>query len=292
MGAHRALSRSSSFLLPRLAASSALVLALMALLSAAPAAAAGGTYVRLAQLTPDLAGTELVLSSVSDPQRGVTIGGVAYGALSDYRLIQPGDYVVGIQPAGGGGPQLVSTTLNATAGAAYTLAAVGGKTESGLSVFTDDLTPPGAGQGKVRIIDAAPPEPVLDVHGPGGEPFALGVPCGAASDYRTLPAGPTVLTVGRPGGPTVDLPVAVAANQVASVVLVDRGGTIAAEVRVDAQGPVAIPPGPMKAGGGGAAGDRPGTTVGVFTFGALAAGAAALSALLSRRTRGARPHSC
>jgi hypothetical protein len=286
MGSHRAASRISQ--LPALVAVTALAFLGTALLMAAPAFAATGTYVRLAQLTPDMAGSDLVLSSVSDPQRSITIPGVDYGGLSEYRLVQPGDYVVGITPAGSTQTASVSLTLNAMAGASYTLAAVGrAANQTGLSVLTDDLTPPEPGSAKLRVIGAAPNAPTLDVRGPGGD-VAIGLPYAGASGYRSLPAGATTLVVGPPGGATVDIPVTLAPNQVVSVVLVDRGGSIAADQRVDAEGPTRIPPGAVKAGFGGAAPGQPGETTGVITFGLLAVAAAALAVGLSRRNGGSR----
>jgi uncharacterized protein DUF4397 len=286
MGSHRAATRSA--LHPRMAAAGALAFMIMALLSAAPASAATGTYVRFAQLTEDMAGNELLLSSVSDPQRSVTIPGLTYGGLSEYRLVQPGDYVAGIAPKGSAGTPAVSLTLNAMSGGAYTLAAVGKSSKTGLSILTDDLAPPEPGNAKIRVIGAAASAPTLDVRGPGGE-IALGLPYAQASAYRSVPAGPSTLTVGAPGGATASLPINVAANQVASVVLVDRGGAIAADVRVDAEGPAQIPPGAIKAGFGGAVAGQPSEATGVITFGVLAAAAAVLSRVLSRRTRSARP---
>jgi Domain of unknown function (DUF4397) len=289
MGSHRAAPRSTH--LSTLMAAIALALLATALLVAAPAFAATGTYVRLAQLTQDMAGADMVLSSVSDPQRSVTIPGVGYGSLSAYRLIQPGDYVVGITPKGSTGTPAVSLTLNAMPGTSYTLAAVGRPAnQTGLSVLTDDLTPPPPGNAKLRVIGAAPDSPTLDVRGPGGD-LALGLPYAGASGYRNLPAGTTALVVGPPGGATVDIPVNLAANQVASVVLVNRDGAIAANLQVDAEGPARVPPGAIKAGYGGAAPGQPGPATGVITFGVLAGAAAALATALSRRTGGARPRS-
>ncbi len=291
MGSHRA--ATGPALCSRMAAAGALAFMIMALfsmslLSVSPAAAATGTYVRFAQLTQDMAGNELVLSSVADPQRSVTIPGQPYGGLSEYRLVQPGDYVAGITPKGSAGTPAVSLTLNAMSGGAYTLAAVGKSSQTGLSILTDDLAPPEPGNAKIRVIGAAAGSPALDVRGPGGD-IALGLPYAQASPYRSVPAGPSTLTVGAPGGAAVTLPITVAANQVASVVLVDRDGALAADVRVDAEGPAQIPPGAIKAGYGGAVPGQPGEATGVITFGVLAAAAAVLSRVLSRRTRSARP---
>jgi hypothetical protein len=291
MGSHRAATRQALY--SRMAAVGALAFMIMGLLSvsslsAAPASAATGTYVRFAQLTEDMAGNELLLSSVSDPQRSVTIPGLPYGGLSEYRLVQPGDYVAAVTPKGSAGTPAVSLTLNAMSGGAYTLAAVGKSSPTGLSILTDDLAPPEPGNAKIRVIGAAASAPTLDVRGPGGE-IALGLSYAQASPYRSIPAGPSTLTVGPPGGATVTLPITVTANQVASVVLVDRGGAIVADVRVDAEGPTQIPPGAIKAGFGGAVAGQPSEATGVITFGVLAAAAAVLSRVLSRRTRSARP---
>ncbi|HVH21967.1 MAG TPA: DUF4397 domain-containing protein [Pseudonocardia sp.] len=291
MGSHRSGSRRSESHLPirpALAAALTLALGIAAMLLAAPASASAGTYVRLAQLTEDMAGSDLVLSSVSDPQRSVTIPGIGYGALSEYRLIEPGDYVVGLTPEGSSGSPTVNLTLNAMAGESYTLAAVTkAANQTGLSVLTDDLTPPEPGNAKLRIIGAAPSAPTLDVRGPGGD-LALGLTYAGASGYRNLPAGATTLQVGPPGGSAVQLPITLAPNQVASVVLVDRDGALAADLRVDAEGPTQIPPGAIKAGFGGAAGESDGSA-GVIVFSALALAAAGLARVLARRTRSARP---
>ena len=291
MGSHRSGSRRSESHLPirpALAAALTVALGIAAMLLAAPASASAGTYVRLAQLTEDMAGSDLVLSSVSDPQRSVTIPGIGYGALSEYRLIEPGDYVVGLTPEGSSGSPTVNLTLNAMAGESYTLAAVTkAANQTGLSVLTDDLTPPEPGNAKLRIIGAAPSAPTLDVRGPGGD-LALGLTYAGASGYRNLPAGATTLQVGPPGGSAVQLPITLAPNQVASVVLVDRDGALAADLRVDAEGPTQMPPGAIKAGFGGAAGESDGSA-GVIVFSALALAAAGLARVLARRTRSARP---
>lgn len=283
--------------MPRLAAASALALMITALvatvllstavLTAPPAAAATGTYVRLAQLTPDMAGSDLVLSSASDPQRSVRIPGLTYGGMSEYRLIQPGDYVVGISAEGSPATPSVSLTLNAMEGTAYTVAAVGKANTAGLAVLTDDLTPPGPGNAKVRVINAAPTAPTLDVRGSGGD-LARGLAYATAGEYRTVPAGTSTLTVGAPGAAGAELPITVAANQVASVVLTDSGGSLAAQVRVDAEGPAEMPPGAIRAGYGGADPAAGGASTGAVVFGALALAAAAVSVRLSRRTRSAR----
>src|ERR671920_64957 len=128
---------------------SLLLLAAALLVAPLTAEATTGTLVRLAQLSPELQGVELVMSSVADPRRSTMVAALDYGELSAYQAVAPGD---------------------------------------------------------LR------------------------------------------LTVGAPGEPGVELPVTVAANQVASVVLTAGASGPSARVVVDAGGPAVVPPGPVHAG--------------------------------------------
>lgn len=276
MGAHRALRRDR---MRPVAAGLAILLAMLACaIGSTPAAAATGTYVRLGQFAPDQPGSELMIIPVGDADAAVTIRAVDYGVLSEYRRIDPGPQVIALRPAGSTEAPLVSGTLDAMPGSAYTLASVGAKDELGLRVVPDDLTPPPAGSARIRVFQAASLTP-LGIRGPDGVDLGTDVPCGDAGAYRSVPAGPLVLGVdGTPAG-RVDVPVTVGANEVVSVVLVDRAGRVAAEVHVDATGPAAVPPGAIDAGGG-PADDR---TAGVAVLGAFAVAAAGTGAWLSRR---------
>src|SRR5919107_5459197 len=84
----------------RAAAAGSGVLALLLLavglaLAPAPAAAAAATsMLRLAQLSPDQGDLELTVSSVANPDDTVLIAALGYGELSDYRIVEAGDYVI------------------------------------------------------------------------------------------------------------------------------------------------------------------------------------------------------
>jgi Domain of unknown function (DUF4397) len=261
-----------------------LVLAL-SLLALPGAGADSGTYVRLAQLSPDMAGATISIAPVAGPSRDVVLPGEPYGALSAYQRIEPGDYVVTIRGAGNATTPMVSSALKAESGASYTLASVGAADQHGLAVFTDDLTAPPTGRARVRVINAAPPAPVLDVRGPGGAPFSTGLPLAQVSGYRTVDAGTLPLSAGPPGGMGTDLAVPVGANQVISVVLVSDGPRISAQPHVDAAGPAAVPPGSIAAGYGGGA--DPHGPLSELLLGGVAVAAGLASVLLSRRGRSA-----
>jgi Domain of unknown function (DUF4397) len=268
----------------RVLALTVFVLAL-GLLAVPGANADSATYVRLAQLSPDMSGVTISVASVGDPSRDIMLPVEPYGALSAYQRIEPGDYVVTIRGAGNTTTPVVSSALKADAGTSYTLASVGAADKRALAVFTDDLTAPPAGRARVRVINAAPPAPVLDVRGPGGAPFSTGLPLAQVSGYRTVDAGTLPLSAGPPGGMGTDLAVPVGANQVISVVLVSEGPKIAAQPHVDAAGPAAVPPGSIAAGYGGAA--DPHGPLSELLLGGVAVAAGVASVLLSRRGRSA-----
>src|SRR5690242_17570720 len=146
-------------------------------------------------------------------------------------------------------------------------------------VCSSDLS----GRARVRVINAAPPAPVLDVRGPGGSPFSTGLPLAQVSGYRTVDAGTLPLSAGPPGGMGTDLAVPVGANQVISVVLVSEGQRIAAQPHVDAAGPTTVPPGSIAAGYGGGA-DRHGP-LSELLLGGVAVAAGLASVVLSQRGR-------
>jgi hypothetical protein len=270
------------------------VLLLAAALLALPLAATGagadtGTYVRLAQLSPDMSGVTISITSVADPSHDIMLPGEPYGALSAYQRIEPGDYVVAIRSEGAATP-VVSSALKAESGSSYTLASIGAADKRSLSVFTDDLTAPPAGRARVRVINAAPPAPVLDVRGPGGSPFSAGLPLSQVSGYRTVNAGTLPLSAGPPGGLGTNFSVPVGPNQVISVVLVSDGSGIAAQPHVDAAGPGNVPPGSIAAGYGGAA--DPHGPLSELLLGGVALAAGIASVVLSRRGRGSSSRAC
>jgi Domain of unknown function (DUF4397) len=227
-------------------------------------ASSAATLLRLAQLTPDLKN---------------------YGELSQYQALEPGDYVVAVRNAGSTEPSMVTRTLSVMPGMAYTVASISAaKSPDGLQVFTDDLTPPAPARARVRVINAAPPSPQLDVRDANSQPVALALPCGQASPYREVAPGMMEWTVGAPGGAGNPVSFGVSPNQVASVVLISGDGGPRAALVVDANGPAVMPPGPVHAGFGGMAGPAPGAAFGSAVLAVLAALAAGVSVRLARRT--------
>ncbi len=251
---------------------------------AQPSDAGAGALLRLAQLTSALPGVELAVASVADPRNGVVVATLRYGEVRPYQAVEPGDYVVTMRPAGSTEPPKVSRTVSVQPGTAYTVASVRHtKTPDDLGMFTDDLSAPPPDRARLRVVNATSTAPELDVQDADARPVALGLPTGQASPYREVVPGSMQWTVGPPSGTTTPLPVTVAPNQVVSVVLTNADGPPRATVVVDAGGPATVPPGPVHAGLGGAAGPPPGAAASSAVLAVLAAVAACASVRLARR---------
>lgn len=250
-------------------------------LSASPAGAApgGAAYLRLAHLSPDTPAVDVYVASVGDPAQSFVLPGVGYGAVSPYRPVSPGPYVVSMRAAGAAesSPPVVSTTVDAAAGGAYTVAGTGLSAELGLAVLDDRLDMPAAGRASVRVINAAVSAPVVDCGQAGQEPWARDVAFGTSTGYADVPLGTWNLEVTAGGRTAATLPVTLDTNSVYSVLLVDRDGAVAAQLYRDSSGTAEVPLGGVETGLGGAAGGAPplvaGLVAALTVLGALAASA-------------------
>lgn len=233
-----------------------LPLAMVAAGSASASPVADQAFLRLAHLSPDTPPVDVTVVAVADPSLRIDVPGVAYGAVSEYAALVPGSYTVSMVPAGAppGTEPVITTVFAAAAGEAVTVAGLGNNADLALRVLRDDLSPPPAGQAKVRIINASPATPTLDVRLADGPVIATGVPYAGTTDYRTMPIGGWNLVVGRPGAFGTELRVTLDANSVYSVLLVAREGGLEAEIRTDGVGTAATPAGSIAAGFGGTAG--------------------------------------
>jgi hypothetical protein len=264
----------------------ALLVAPAAVAAAAPAgvpAGQSGAYLRLAHLSPDTPHVDVYVASVSEASRNFTAKGVGYGAVSDYQLVQPDTYTVSMRPAGApaDSPPVLTTTLTAKLGAAYTVAGLGKYADLALRVLEDDLSMPPDGQARLRVIQASITAPSVEVSLKGIDSIVSNLAFAQTTGYRTVPAGAWTLLAGPSGGTPVELPVTFAASGVYTVLLVDKNGKLAAELHTDAigTGPVA-PVGGVETGMGGTATPLSGLAALLLV---LAAGAAALVAAARRR---------
>lgn len=256
--------------LPRwMIAVSAALLALFVVAVPAAAAPSSPAFVRLAHLSPDTPPVDVYVVSVADPSRSFTVPGVGYGAVSTYRALDPGAYVVSMRPAGApaDSPPVISTAIDAEPEGAYTVAGVRMYAALGLSVLTDRLDMPAPGRASVRVINASVSAPVVDC-GLAGQPvWAHDVQFGTATDYTDVPLGTSDLRVTAAGETAAALPVQLEMNSVYSVLLVDKDGALAVELHRDSTGSGIVPVGPIETGLGGTASSiGPGTALGVVVL--------------------------
>ncbi len=238
-------------LLGALAASAALVLSMPAIAGAQESDA----YLRLAHLSPDTPKVDVYVASAADPARSIVVPGVGYGAVSPYQTLPAGSYVISMRGAGApaDSPAVISASIDARPGGAYTVAGTGMSTALGLSVLDDKLEPPAAGKASVRVINGAASAPIVDVGPANGPPWQGGVKFADDTAYVDVPLGTWNLKVSAAGRPAVTLPCELKANSAYSVLLVDRGGSLKAEVLTDSAGSKVVPEGGINAGFGGTA---------------------------------------
>ena len=242
----------------------ALLLTLIGLgAAAAPAAArapAAGppAYLRLAHLSPDTPTGDVYVDSVADPARSFVVPGVGYGAVSAYKPLPPDNYVISMRAAGAAAssPPVISTSVDARAGAAYTVAGTGRSAELGLSVLNDKLDIPPAGKASVRVINAALSTPTADVGPVNGPVWAQGVKFGTETGYVDCPLGNWDLKVAS-GDTAKTVPLKLEDNSSYTVLLVDKGNGLEPQVKRDSTGAGTVPTGGVDTGMGGTAGPDP-----------------------------------
>jgi hypothetical protein len=236
-----------------------LAMTLMAapLLVAAPASAAAGVgYVRLAHLSPDTPAVDVYLTSVGGKMQPKVFHAVGYGVVSDYLPLAVGAYSVAMRAENSApsSPPVLSTQVSVKGGAAYTVAGVGRYADVGLRIIKDDLSRPGNGQAKVRVVQASVRNPVLDISVASGDRIADGVEFATTTAYRTVKPGQWTCKLQPPDKQNTTVAVQLAPGGVYSMIVLDKpNGALNVQLRADAQGGKVAPAGGMETGLGGTA---------------------------------------
>jgi hypothetical protein len=223
---------------------------LVPILLAAPArASAPAAYLRLAHLSPDTPAVDVTVTAFGRPNWTSTLKGVGYGDISGYQRIEPGTYTVAMRPAGAdpASPAVISATLDAVDGKAYTVAGLGKFASLALRVLDDDIGLPPAGQAKMRVVNAAPKAGELTIRR-DGQIVLEHAQFGQASPYALVQAGQTTLDLTPALAKDTTVPVTLDAGGVYSVLVLERNGVLSALVREDAKGAKVIPTGPVETG--------------------------------------------
>ena len=225
---------------------------------AAPAMAADQAYLRLAHLSPDTPeGRRLRQQRRRSRRSPSSCPASATGPCRRTSRCAPGSYVVSMRKAGApkDSPPVISTTVDAKAGQAYTVAGTGLSASLGLTVLNDQLALPPAGKAAVRCINGAVTASSVDLGQAGKQPWATGVKFATTTPYTDVNAGTWTLQVTAPGKAPVDLPVTVDQNSTYSVVLLDKKGAFSAQLIRDSAGATVAPVGGVETGFGGTAPD-------------------------------------
>ena len=150
-------------------------------------------------------------------------------------------------------PPVISATVDARSGAAYTVAGTGKSADLGLDVLTDKLDIPPAGKASVRVINAALSVPSADVGPVNGPVWAQDVAFGTETAYVDCPLGRWDLAVSSPETSTT-VPLTLQENSTYTVLLIDKGNGLEPQVTRDSAGAGTVPSGAIETGLGGAAG--------------------------------------
>jgi hypothetical protein len=180
------------------AALAALTAALLILPGVAAGAQTGDqALVRVAHFAPGLLKGDVYVVYVDGR---LQLKGVPFKTVSDYLKVKPGRFKVEVREAGGpaASPPVIAATVSLEAGKAYTVAVFGQLTSVKAALLTDDMSRPGKGESKVRLIQAIPGEEAVDLVS-GGDVLVANARFPSASDYQEVPAGSADLEVRKAG---------------------------------------------------------------------------------------------
>ncbi len=256
--------------------------------AAAPAASAqsGVGWLRLAHLSPNTPAVDVYLYSFGNPSARVVLHHVAYGDVSPYEQVPAGEYTVAMRGAGAASSSkpVLSTSVDVSAGRAYTVAGMGPYSGIRLQVVPDRLVTP-KGKVLVRVIQASMRQTRVTVT-LNGQKLASKLAFSHVSHYVAV--APGTLTVHVAGSSeSAAKTVSLAAGSIHTLVVLDASSSaLGVDDLMDAQGSKAIPSGGAATGLGGTA-PRPGAPL-LPWLGAAALGLAAASGgalWVSRRRR-------
>jgi Domain of unknown function (DUF4397) len=259
--------------------------------SAAPAAHAtsaskGIGWLRLAHLSPNTPPVDVYLYPFGNAHAMIVLKHVAYGTVSGYQSVKSGDYTVAMRSAGAGASSkpVLSTSVDVTAGDAYTVAGMGPLSGLRLQVMQDRLTTPPR-KALVRVIQASLQQHQVTVTAgkqvlAGKEAFAR------VSSYQVVSPGRWNV---RAAGATESAAskVTLAAGSIHTFVVLDHPGHLWITSLEDAAGSRVFPAGGAATGFGGTAaraGSSPAPWLVTMAAGMLLALAGAARLRRPRRT--------
>jgi Domain of unknown function (DUF4397) len=193
---------------------------------AAGARAAPDVQLRVAHFSPDTPPMD-VYATGFDGKEQLVLPRLGYGQVSEYLPLSAGLYAFSMRPAGSPATDeaVLRVSADLAAKTSYTFAAFGRQAELSTDLLTDDLSAPPAGQGRVRLIQAAIDAGPVDVSASGGPLLAQGADLGSVGNYMAVPAGSWTITAEGESADPVAQNLTVEAGTVSSLVVLDGNGT-------------------------------------------------------------------
>jgi len=257
-----------------LGATAAVLAAASPAASAAPGAAPDG-WVRIAHLSPEAPAMDMYLYPFGNPGQPIVLKDVSYGDVSACMAVSPGQYTVAMR--GFGAPAsskpALTTSFMVSAGAAYTLAALGPDPGLRTEVLKDQMTAP-PGKAVVRVLQASLNQHQVSVSY-GSDVLARQLALGSATPYTAVSPGTQIMRFTAPGEHAAT-PVSLGPGTVHTIVVLDGGSGLRADAVTDAAGSKVMPEGGAAAGFGGTAPHPPASPapwLAVIAAGALLAAA-------------------
>jgi hypothetical protein len=263
-----------------------LILLALLLLTALPARAVtqeSQALVRLVHLAPGVPTADVYVDGTR------MMAAVPFKTASKYHRTGASVHTLTIRPAGSttASAPAASARVSVLPGAAYTVVLLGTPRQLQVKVAKDDFSAPPSGKAKLRIVNAAPQSPPLDIGVAGGPTVFRNVTYGMISNFETVQAGRFSIEVRAAGSSTVLF--TQGASRLPAGAIITVAGTITSAGKIemlpilDAAGAGNLPRGGVATGAGGTAAGHASRLVGV----PVVAGLLAIVLLAAWRRRSA-----
>jgi hypothetical protein len=234
---------------------------LIGALAPLPASAAANTpgpgvgWIRVGHLSPKVPPVDIYFAPFGQAEK-VVIRKAGYGAVTPYSSLDPGKYTLSMRPADAAAstPPALSATIDVAERNAYSLLVFANGPDGTLhgQLVTDDLTPPGTGQGRVRVVEGSAAIAPVSVDGPQGLSIAKDATYGMTSNYVAVPQGRWPLQLSG-GSVKSTADVDVKAGTSTTLLVTEDGGTLKANPIADGASLPEPPKFGVETGGGGTA---------------------------------------
>jgi hypothetical protein len=268
-------------MLSRLLAALALSVGLAGLLAPAASAATASSmpgmdgWIRLAHLSPNTPAVDVYLYSFSDPHAKLVLHHVAYGTVSPYTRVAPGEYTVAVRKPGASpsSPPVLSTAVHVVTDHAYTVAGMGPANGIRLQILQDQIMTP-KGKILIRVIQASLHQHLVSVTA-GKQVLAHDLAFGQLTRYRVANPGTWTFRAAGSSEHTSRM-IKLVPNCIHTIVILDNSGHLKIDDLLDTAGAMAMPTGGVATGLGGTA-PRPGPPAAPWLVTAAAGGLFALT---------------